>query len=341
MKKRLLIPLFAAVLLLSSCAGTSEVSESFFAMDTVFTVTVPYNPDAKSQIREIEELTKNIEKTYSKTIGESTVSRFNASSEGIALDEETYGVLSSVLELSAFSEGAYDPTVDPLVRLWGFGTEHAKVPNSRDIADTLSFVDYRKLSLENKEDGRFLRKSDPSVSLDLGGAVKGYACAAACEALRESCSFGRVNFGGTVGVFGQKPDGSVWKIGMRDPDDASALCGTVELEDGYVAVSGDYERFFEENGKRYCHILDPQTGYPPDNGMRCCAVVSHDGLTADVLSTALFLAGYDRTSELYESQSIEFDAVFVYADGSIRVTPGLAERFVPSGRYHLIPIGSH
>jgi predicted phage replisome organizer len=161
----------------------------------------------------------------------------------------------------------------------------------------------------------------------LGGIGKG---AAADELIRyletSEISHGLVSVGGTIGVFGDKPDGTPYKIGVRDPDDPNGVVTYLHIRDGFVAVSGDYERYFEEDGVRYHHIFDPYTGIPADGGLRETAVYCTSGAVADALSTALFVMGKDASLSLYESGG--FEAVLVSSDGSITATEGLRTEYV-------------
>ena len=141
-------------------------------------------------------------------------------------------------------------------------------------------------------------------------------------------SGGLVSFGSNVAVFGKKPDGSDFRIGLRDPHDRTDYAGALTLKTGEIlSVSGDYERYYTVNGEQYHHILDPKTGYPADTGLSTVAVVCSDGALADALSTALFVMGEEEAIALYNAQIYRFEAIFIRSDGSIRVTSGLQKRF--------------
>ena len=134
--------------------------------------------------------------------------------------------------------------------------------------------------------------------------------------------YGLCSFGSTVGVFGSKPDGKKFRITVCDPDDTSKNVISLEIESGFVSSSGDYERYFEENGKRYYHIFDPSTGYPADSGVRSVTVCAADGALSDALATALFVMGVERSLEFYKSSGISFEAVFITDEG-VYTTDGL------------------
>ena len=328
--------LLCAVLGFSLCGcGTVFADSAYFAMDTVITLRLPADTPQKV-ISACEADTAALEALLSRRVPESEVSRFNSSDSGIMLSPETAEILRTALAVSMETEGAYDPTVAPLAELWNVTSPDPQIPSGNDLNSVLPHIGYRKLAW----DGDLLRKSDPAVSLDLGGCAKGYACASAVRLLTSSgVPMGIVSFGGNVGVFGEKPDGTPWRVGIRHPDDASASAGYLALTEGFVSVSGDYERYFEKDGVRYHHIFDTKTGYPASSGIRSAAVWSTDGTLADALSTALFVLGEEKATVLYESGIFSFEAVLYTADGRTVITPGIAGRYEHASSDFLPPAG--
>lgn len=319
---------------LCGCGGTVLTDSVYFAMDTVITLRLPADTP-QEVISACEENTASLEALLSRTKPDSEISRFNASETGIVLSGQTAEVLDTALAVSAASDGAFDPTVAPLAQLWDVTSPAPHVPARDALCAMLPHVGYRMLL----RDGTALIKSDPAVSLDLGGCAKGYACEAAVGLLQTSgVPMGIVSFGGNVGVFGEKPDGSPWRVGIRHPDDASASAGYLLLTEGFLSVSGDYERYFEEDGVRYHHILDAKTGYPASSGIRSAAVWSTDGTLADALSTALFVLGADKALALYEAGMFSFEAVLYTSDGRTVITPGIADRYEHAARDYLPPL---
>ena len=145
-----------------------------------------------------------------------------------------------------------------------------------------------------------------------------------------------ISLGGNVAAVGKKPDGSAWTVGLQDPDRPEAYFGTVSIEDACVVTSGAYQRYFEENGVCYHHILDPHTGCPAESGLKSVSVVAKDDTLADALSTALFVMGLDAGAELWNSSGLSFEAVFVTDDNTVWITPGLAGRYRSDRPYQIL-----
>ena len=173
-----------------------------------------------------------------------------------------------------------------------------------------------------------LTKSDSLIKIDLGGIGKGYASDALVEYLKEYVNYGMVSFGSNVAVWGEKPDGTKYKIGIKNPLDTGTLIGYIDMSEGVLSVSGDYERYVEIKGQRYHHIIDPSTGYPTNNGIHSVSVICEKGIYADALSTAFMVMGVDKVLELYKSDQIDFEVLFV-TDSGIVMSDGMKEIFTP------------
>ncbi|MBQ1768126.1 MAG: FAD:protein FMN transferase, partial [Oscillospiraceae bacterium] len=216
-------------------------------------------------------------------------------------------------------------SVYPVTRAWGFTAGEYRVPQEAELEKLLRLVDYTKVTV-----------SGDTVSLgegmliDLGAVAKGYAGDRVTELLRShGVKSAIINLGGNVQCLGRKPDGSRWKIGVQDPA-GSGYVGVIEAEDEAVVTSGGYERYFELDGKTYWHIIDPSDGRPADSGIISVTVVGASGLACDGLSTALFVMGKEKASELWRENG-GFEVVFVSESGEIIITEGLSGRFTPSG----------
>lgn len=210
-----------------------------------------------------------------------------AGAQGTRVTEEFLLILERSRRMWSLTDGRFDVTVGPLMKLWGFERRLGKTPSPDSIARALSSVGFEKVVVE----GDTVRLTAPGMALDFGAVVMGYAVDRAAAILR---SRGIENFmidlGGDIVVAGAPPGRSAWRIGIRDPRNRNLTVGVIELRDAAVATSGDYERMFEIDGKRYAHIVDPRSGYPVEE-MAAVTVITDDGLAADLFSTALFLRG--------------------------------------------------
>ena len=175
------------------------------------------------------------------------------------------------------------------------------------------------------------------MEVDLGGIAKGYASSRLMDVFREcGVTSGIVDLGGNVQTLGYKPDGSLWRVGIKDPDDQTRAMCTLGIHDKTVITSGGYQRFFEENGVRYHHIIDPDTGYPADSGLLSVSIISDDGTLADALSTSLFIMGLDKAAAFWLEHSDEFDAVFYTSDRKLYITEGLKEDYSSPSKTYVI-----
>ena len=233
-------------------------------------------------------------------------------------DPEILGVVRTALEVSQASEGAFDITTFPLTELWGFGTESVRVPSEEKIKETLKNVGYHHLILRS---GR-LEKDKKGVAIDLGAIAKGYAVAEAVKTLKAAgVTSGLVDAGGDVYALGRK-DGRLWKVGIQAPR-GEGLLGYLEVEDRSVACSGDYERFFMENGKRYHHIFNPRTGYPAE-GLTSVTVVYPDCALTDAWTTALFVMGPEKGLEAVKKIP-GLETIMITTTGEKLFSPGLKD----------------
>ena len=288
---------------LTSCrAGKTEYSDSdYFVMNANMKLRLASSGASDDVLNSAsaaaQKIASDIEKELSVNIAGTPAELFNSSDGGTEDPDGVFSaVLKTALDLAAATDGAYDPTIGALSSLWNINGG-GPVPSEDSIGDTLSHIGYDKISLENGK----VYKDDSALRIDLGGIGKGYAVQKIVES---------------------KPDGKKFRITVCDPDDTSKNVISLEIESGFVSSSGDYERYFEENGKRYHHIFDPSTGYPADSGVRSVTVCAADGALSDALATALFVMGVERSLEFYKSSGISFEAVFITDEG-VYTTDGL------------------
>ncbi len=308
--------------LLSGC-GPRAQSSTIFAMDTVMELTA-YGD--RRCVDEAVELIHALEERLSVTAPESEIYALNKDGRG-DVSGDTAALLSRALELCALTDGALDITVYPVLRAWGFTTGEYRVPEEDELAELSRLVDYTAVEIDE------CTVSLPrGVMLDLGAVAKGWAGDAVAALWREAgVKSGLLSLGGNIQTVGAKPDGSKWRIGIRDPFSEETL-GAVEVSDMAVVTSGGYQRYFEEDGVTYCHIIDPQTGRPARSGLASVTVIGPEGVVCDGLSTAIFVLGLDAGARLWRA-SEGYELVLVTDGGEIYITCGIENTFTPMGPY--------
>lgn len=301
-----------------------------FAMDTFIQATIY---DTSLQTEEVAEIMQNVsrlESLFSATDPKSEVSAINAS-EGktVVLSSDTLSILQTATVISSNTDGAFDVTAYPLVKAWGFTQSEYRVPDAEEIGSLLKLVGYERITLSENT------VSIPAeMEIDLGAIAKGYTGDVLVAALREKgTNSALLSLGGNIALVGNKPDGSLWKIGVRNPLNSSENVGYVQVADTNVITSGGYERYFEdEDGNVWWHIIDPKTGYPANSGLISVTVIGRNGTQCDALSTALFVMGADKASVYLESQT-DVEAILIRENGGLIITDGLDGNFTPLGEY--------
>lgn len=306
------------LLTLSGCGGKSEpYSTDFFAMDTFMSVKV-LSKDGESLAQQCESEINSLESVLSRTREDTDIAKLNAADGAeVTLSDEGAKLLSLALDLSAATNGAYDPTVAPLTDLWGIGTDHQKVPSQSEIDAALQTVGTAHV----RENGDVVTL-DSGSKIDLGGIAKGYAADLCADILKSADADGLLVLGGNIYAVGTN-EGKDWNIGIADPDDSADTIAAVAVHDLSIVTSGDYERYFEQDGVRYHHIFNPKTGYPAASGLRSVTVIDANSTRADALTTALFVMGADKGRAYCEENGIA--AVFVTADKQVFTTSRVAD----------------
>ncbi|QTX32250.1 FAD:protein FMN transferase [Aminithiophilus ramosus] len=266
-----------------------------------------------------------LERRLSAHLDDSEIGRVNADpSSEHPLSPETAQVLARALYWARRSDGAFDPTVRPLTLLWnGDGTRH-RPPSPEAVAEARRHVGWDRVRL----DGDILRL-EPSMGLDLGGIAKGYGADEAVRFLRDrGVTRAIVDLGGNVVVIGDRPGGGPWRIGIQDPQkERGERLGVLEGRDLSVVTSGNYERFFDWEGKRWGHIVDPATGWPSESDLLSVTVVCEASLDGDALATALFVLGRERALSLKGELEKEGYAFILVGDGLVTISPSLESSF--------------
>ena len=327
--------LLALALLLSACdllpepdTSSREMSEqSVWAMDTRMDLRLYGDADGACMAK-LTALLNGLDRELSATDPDSALSALNES--GQTDNERILWLTGRAQEISALTGGALDISLLPASRAWGFSTGNYRVVPAAELEALRAQVGMDKLT-----------RTESTVSLadgamlDFGALAKGWA-ADLCRAEMEKAGVsGILSLGGNIQTVGSKPDGSDWLIGVQDPDDAGRYALTLRLEGSKAVVtSGDYQRNFEQDGVRYCHILDPETLAPVRGSLRSVTIVADEGLLADGLSTALYVLGREEGEALRRAQG-GFEAVWIEADGTVWISPGLQSRVV-EGAYEVI-----
>ncbi len=317
---------------LSACGSRAEepASRQIYAMDTVMMVNA-YGKSGEAAVEETEQTLYQLEALLSRTQEKSQVSALNRSAgEPVELDEELEQLIETAADYTHATGGAFDITIAPVADAWGFTTDHQRVPNQAELQALLERVGMEHVHLKNGTG-----MVDAGTEIDLGGIAKGYASDRVAQIYAANdVPRGMVYLGGNVLAWGDRPDGTPWRVGIQDPaapENPEALVGVLQLRDAFAITSGGYQRFFEENGKRYHHILNPETGCPAESGLTSVTVVADktdgNGTMCDALSTALFIMGEERALDYWRAHAGAFDLVLVTKDGRVVVTEGLAGRF--------------
>ena len=349
----------------SADAETWQLND--FVMSTVLTATVYGSEDVTGQIKdrldrlEHDRLSWRDEKSTA-----ARVNREGAGEAGAEVEEDFVGWVDQCLRLASDSEGAFDPSIGRLTRLWDIEGDHPRVPDREDLDAVMKEIGYEGIHIDRYSDSYTMGSGDRSSeesedktaeesrgeidgesrdeykaagrilldsgrTLDLGAVGKGIACDQIREYLEhdkaDTVTGAVVSVGGSILVWGDKPDGSDWTVAIQDPRGADGeYMGVLSLNrNTVVSTSGDYEKYFEEDGVRYHHILDPHTGYPADSGLISVTVVCRDGLLSDGLSTACFVLGADKGMKLLDRYGAE--GIFIDENKKVTITDGIRDRF--------------
>ncbi|EKS4343578.1 FAD:protein FMN transferase [Clostridium botulinum] len=311
------------------CDSKSEepVSRETYLMGTIINIKA-YGKNADKAVQASVDKISDIENKMSLNISTSEINKINKNA-GIApvkVSKNTFDVVKASLIYSEKTKGSFDITVEPLVSLWGIGTDKARIPSKDEINNALKLINYKDVVINEKESTIMLKRKDQAI--DLGAIAKGYTADELKKVLlNHNVSSAFLNLGGNVYVLGNKPDKTPWKIGVQNPlEPRGDYLGIVSVSDKSIVTSGNYERFFERNGKRYHHIFDTKTGYPAEKGLISVSIISDKSIDGDALSTSVYTLGLDEGKKLIESLK-DVEAVFVTNDKKVYTTSGLKDTF--------------
>jgi thiamine biosynthesis lipoprotein len=317
------LALLGLLVALAACAPVEE-SRSTFALGTVCTVSLFENGTNDLYTALFDRLAAIETVMSANELADGRISELsrvnqNAGIRPVAVSGELITVLSRALFFAEITGGAFNPAVGPLVAVWNIGAENARLPEEHEIAAALALVNHRDVVVDAANQTVYLKRE--GMRLDLGGIAKGYAADELVTILKEAdVRRAVIDLGGNIYAHGSKTPTQKWRIGIQNPlSPRGEYLAVEEAADKTLVTSGVYERFFEENGICYHHILDPKTGYPADSGLLSVTVIAENSLDADALSTALFVLGYEQGSSLlsrFPGPGIE--AVFVFSDATVK-----------------------
>ena len=321
--------LAVAVLVVWLTRGTEPAEPTRIAgpvMGTVFEIEILADPQLSAEQKELAERTalaamEAVNRAMSTYIDDSEISRFSTSRETspFPISEQTFFVIAQALEVARASEGAFDVTVGPLVELWGFGRNRPEfdLPTGDQVSTLLATLGWQKLELDAAT--RTVSKTAPDLGINLSGIAKGYAADQVRQALSELGHQNiMVEIGGEVSTIGAGPNGTGWRLGIERPVAEGGLHRIVELKgESALATSGEYRNFYEVEGQRYSHTLDPRTGYPVSHALASVSVVADNCTTADAWATALNVLGPETGLEIADREKIAALFLVYNEDGSL------------------------
>lgn len=326
---------FICALIFSGCSnGKAQVemnSTSFFAMDTVMDIQIAGD---EALLSEAENMVMDLEERLSVTNPNSEIGKINKDKIG-RLSADSAEILNGGLEICEKTDGALDLSIYPVLKEWGFTTGEYQVPSDEAIDALLENVDYSKIQINKNENGTEDVVIPENMEIDLGSVVKGYTSQALHDYFKENgVESALINLGGNVQCLGKKEGTKPWRIAIKSPflDSKTGILGVLNAEDTAIVTSGGYERYFEEDGHIYWHIIDPATGRPAESGLASVTIIGDDGLTCDALSTSLFVKGLDGAISYLEANE-GYDAILVTMDGDIYITKGIEDDFSLESEY--------
>ena len=322
-KKSLIAVILCAVIVFGIVSydfisGRSSCEKTSVAMGTVITVKL-FGFGAKNDLDKIETEINGLENSVLSWRKEgSDIYRINkGSGTQVSVSPDTVKIIGQCIDISDDCGGVFDITIGNVTKLWDFGGNNQRLPSDDEIKTALGSVGYKNVSISGN--AVQIKKGQ---SLDLGAVGKGFVC----DKIKELLDKGRtksavVSVGGSLLIYGNR----TFSVGIVNPDNDKQSMGTLKLKDTCVSTSGNYEKYFEQDGKRYHHILNATTGYPATSEFKSVTVVCESGLISDALSTVCYIAGYRKSIEILKK--FDAEAVFIFNNNAVRVTDGLSGKF--------------
>ena len=298
-----------------------------------------YHPDQEAVMDKVFDYMKEMESQFSTNLKGSDVYKINqaAGKEAVKVKPETFEVIQRAKKIAKDSDGLFDVTIGALTNLWKIGDEAARVPDKSEIDRAIKHINYEKITLDEAK--QTVKLEDEAMALELGGISKGYIGSGVVDILeKHGVTTAIINLGGNVAVMGTNPNNKDgWNVGVQDPDKVRGdIVGTQRVIDGAVVTSGIYERYLEQDGKKYHHIMDPKTGYPLENDISGVTVFAPTSFDGDSYSTALFLMGIEDGLD-FINRSEGFEVVYIDKDKGVHLSDGLVDSFeLTNKEYHIV-----
>lgn len=323
---------------LASCNSPKEslYKESRNAMYTIVSITVSSDSERKSKdaIEKAFNELNRLEKLLNFYSEDSEISMINkyAGKSPVKVSQDTFDIIQKAIYVSEKTEGMFDITVGPLVRVWDF--QNALIPDDKIIKNRTKLIGYKNIILDKEKSTVFIKKK--GIEIDLGGIIKGYSAERAVDVLKKNgIKSGIVAVAGDIKTFGMRSDNKPWRIGIQNPrekEDNSEIVAFIDISDLAISTSGDYQKYFIKDGKRFHHLLNPMTGYPV-NDFQSVTIISDDAALVDAFATGIFILGQEKGINLLKRLGL--DGIIIDKDGKIIVTDGIKDKikFIKEQKY--------
>lgn len=318
--KIITISIFFVFLL--SCSN--QKTENYFESMNTFMKVQAYGKNAKIANDDAQKYISELETLISVTKPISDIYKLNhATSFPVPINEQTLQLIKVALNMAEISDGAFNPCLYPVSSAWGFTKKQYRIPPKNEIQEKLTLCDWKKVLIQGKN-----VSMQNGMQFDLGGIGKGFAGDEAAKRMKEyGIKSALLDLGGNIQLIGSKPFNKPWIIGIKNPFDKNTSVGTLKAKDVAIITSAGYERFFEdENGHKYIHIFDGNTGCPVENDLVSSTAIAKSGTYCDGLSTSLYVLGLEKSIELWKRQK-DFDFIIITKDKKIHLTPKISKDF--------------
>lgn len=322
MIKKGIILIFLFPFLGSSQSKIYDSFQQIMGVDFLISVVDSDSIRAFQQIDYSVQEARKIENTISSWIPHSQTSKINknAGISPVKVGVELFELIERAKRVSKLTNGVFDITIDPLISVWKIDSIHTSIPSSEQIQQAKKLVNYQEIQLDKKNQTVFLPKKGMSVGF--GGIGKGFVGEfLKAKLIKRGVNSGMISAGGDIIVWGNHPEQELWSIGIANPSEKNTLLGYLKVKNNSVVTSGNYEKYIEIHGKRYTHIINPQTGFPVE-GLKSVTVVCANAELADALATACFVMGTEKGLKLI-NQLKDVEALFVNQEDKIFSTSGL------------------